>query len=514
MNQCHDISILNHSSKNCHFLLYYNVNNQFINMADEVVIRFDKVKFKYSDKKVILDSADFSVRKNSKITIMGQNGAGKSTIFKLLTGKLKPDSGQINIQLGAKVAIAEQMVPQDKLEMTILEYFKSAFDEEKYGIEKNIKDVLDIVNLEIDLNKKVKELSGGQKARLLLAFALIQDPDILLLDEPTNNLDQTGIEHLTYFLMYYPKTVIVISHDAAFLNSFTDGVLNLDVFTHKVEQFVGDYYDVLDQVEKKRERDISANARIEKSIQDRFEKVNKLGGKSVAMRRLANKVREDIEEDRDKIVDLRHEDKTIPEFEIPSQNYPGTIISINSVNLLKDNEVMTKEVDIKLHKGQRMIISGPNGIGKSTLLKALLNGEGAKFSSDLKIGYYSQDFSELNFEETAFESLQNCMAEMEIPRIYNTAGRFLLTGELLNNKIGTLSEGQKGLLCYARFVLMEPGLLIMDEPTNHINFRHIPVIAKALDDYKGALILVSHLPDFVSEIHINEELDLEKISRQ
>lgn len=484
-------------------------------MSDQdVVIRFDKVSFKYNDKKVILQGADFSIRKNSKITIMGQNGAGKSTIFKLLTEKLKPTSGKINIQLGAKIGIAEQMVPQEKLELTVLEYFKSVSDEQKFGIEKNIKDVLKTVNLNVPLDKQVKDLSGGQKARLLLASALIQDPDILLLDEPTNNLDQTGIEHLTSFLIYHPKTVIVISHDADFLNAFTDGVLNLDVFTQKVEQFVGDYYDVINQVELKREKDRSTNARVEKSIKDRFEKVNKLGGKSVAMRRLANKVREQIAEDRETIVDLRHEDKTIPEFEIPSQNYPGTIISINSVNLLKDNEVITKQVDIKLHKGQRMIISGPNGIGKSTLLKALLNQEGAKFGSDLKIGYYSQDFSELNFDETVFESLKNVMSEMEIPKIYSTAGRFMLTGDLLNNKIGSLSEGQKGLLCYARFILMKPGLLIMDEPTNHINFRHIPVIAKAIDDYKGALILVSHLPDFVSQIHINEELDLERISKQ
>ncbi|MDQ7021643.1 MAG: ATP-binding cassette domain-containing protein, partial [Candidatus Dojkabacteria bacterium] len=114
---------------------------------------------------------------------------------------------------------------------------------------KKIHDVLEVVNLEIDLEKKVKELSGGQKARLLLAYALIQEPDILLLDEPTNNLDKEGIEHLTNFLMYYWNTVVVISHDADFLSAFTDGVLNLNIYNQKVEQFVGNYFDVIEQLE-------------------------------------------------------------------------------------------------------------------------------------------------------------------------------------------------------------------------------------------------------------------------
>lgn len=478
---------------------------------EEVVVRFDNVTFKYNEKKITLDQADFSVRKNSKITIMGQNGAGKTTIFKMLTGELKPTAGKINIKEGAKIGIAQQVVPEEMLDKTVLEYFESAFDEKVYGIEKNIKNVLDVVNLQVVLDKKVKDLSGGQKARLLLAYALIQDPDILLLDEPTNNLDQTGIEHLTGFLMYYPKTVIVISHDADFLNMFTDGVLNLDVYTHKVEQFVGNYYDVIEQIDQQRERERLANARIEKSVKDRFEKVNKLGGKSVAMRKLANKVRADIEDDRENIVEIRKEDKTIPDFDIPAQHLTTPAIHITSVKFLRDGDVTEKKVDLKLFRGDRIIIKGPNGIGKSTLIKSLLDGQGCEIFDGVKVGYYSQDFSELDMEQTAFESLTSVMDEMDIKEIYGTAGRFLLTGEMLNTKVKNLSEGQKGLLCYARFVLQQPGLLIMDEPTNHINFRHIPVIAKALDSFKGVLIIVSHLPDFVSQITIREELDLTKL---
>jgi ATP-binding cassette subfamily F protein 3 len=479
---------------------------------EEVIIRFDEVTYKYNDKKMILDEASFSIRENSKITIMGQNGAGKTTIFKLLTGKLHPESGRIHLKNNAKIGVAHQMVHKNELEKTILEYFESAFPEKVYGIEKNIKKVLEAVNLDLPYDKKIKELSGGQKARILLAFALIQDPDILLLDEPTNNLDQEGIEHLTTFLIMYPKTCLVISHDANFLNSFTDGVLNLDVFTHKVEQFVGNYYDVVEQIEAHIEKERLLNSRIEKSIKDRFEMVNKLGGKSVAMRRLANKVREDIEEDRDKMVDVRREDKTIPEFKIPYQHHKDPIIKINSVEIMREGKIITKKVDKAVARGRKLLISGPNGIGKSTLLKSFLAGKGVEIEDDVRIGYYSQDFSELNFEDTAFNALKEVMQSSMIQDLFEAAGRFMLPGELLQHKVESLSEGQKGLLCYARFMLQEPGLLIMDEPTNHINFRHIPVIAKALNEYQGALILISHLPEFVEQIKINDEINLEKLS--
>jgi len=475
----------------------------------EVVIRFDNVSFKYNDKKVTLNEASFSVRKDSKITIMGQNGAGKTTIFKLLTGEIKPTEGQINIKQGAKIAIAQQMVPQHLLEHSITEYFATAFTDQKYGIEGDIKKVMRVVNLDVPIDRKVKDLSGGQKARLLLAFALIQEPDILLLDEPTNNLDHTGIDHLTQFLMFYEKTVLVISHDADFLNVFSDGVLNLDVFTHKVEQFVGNYYDVVEQIAQQIERERLANSRLQKSIKDRFEKVNKLGGKSVAMNRLANKVRAQIDEDRETMVDMRREDKTIADFNIPAQHTTKWIIKIKEVEFLKDHSPISRNVDFELWRKDKLIVSGPNGIGKSTLIKSFLDGKGVTINPDVRIGYYSQDFSELDFSQTAFESLESVALVKNNQAIYGAAAKFLLTSDLLHNKVGSLSDGQKGLLCYARFMLQEPGLLIMDEPTNHINFRHIPVIA--LKDFEGGLILISHVPSFVEEIKVNLELDLPRL---
>ena len=216
-------------------------------MAEEIILRFDEVSFEYVYKKPILDRANFSVRQGSKITLMGQNGAGKSTIFGLIKGELKPKSGLLSITGGATIGTARQTIAREDWPLTILAYFSKAFAIVPGNIKSRINKVLEAVDFTVPLGKIVGDLSGGQQARLLLAYALIQNPDILLLDEPTNNLDKKGIDYLITFLIRYDKTVIVISHDADFLNCFTEGVIYLDVFTHKTELYVGDYYSVVEE---------------------------------------------------------------------------------------------------------------------------------------------------------------------------------------------------------------------------------------------------------------------------
>ena len=153
---------------------------------------------------------------------------------------------------------------------------------------------------------------------------------------------------------------------------------------------------------------------------------------------------------------------------------------------------------------------GENGIGKTTLLKRLASRteEGVLIPPDVIVGYYEQDFAGLDFSQTAFDSLKSVMIVGDDETVYGTAGRFLLRGDTMNTKISSLSEGQKALLCFARFVIQKPNLLILDEPTNHVNFRHLPVIAQALQDYEGAMIVVSHDPEFLKSISFNNELDL------
>jgi ATP-binding cassette subfamily F protein 3 len=484
-------------------------------MSEEVILRFDDVKFEYLDKKPILDEASFSVRKGAKITLMGQNGAGKSTIFNLIKGDLKAKSGRISITNNASIGTAKQTMAKEDLELSVEQYFSQAFSEVPGNIRSRINKVLTAVDFEIPLDKKIGELSGGQQARLLLAFALIKDPDILLLDEPTNNLDQAGIGHLISFLIMYEKTVIVISHDADFLNCFTEGVIYLDVFTKKTELYVGDYYSVVEEVSKRVEREIMKNAQLEKKIKDRKEKVNFFANKGGKMRKLAQKLKEETEELEENKVDVRREDKTIRKFEIPAQeDISGTIVNLSKVRVIKNHEPIFKDVNKVLGRRGRLLIKGPNGIGKSSLLRSLVfkTQAGLEISPKVKVAYYSQDFSNLNYEEKVFASLESCLTgEMDEQTMRAIASGFLITGDLMGTRIGDLSEGQKGLLSFARIVLMEPGLLILDEPTNHINFRHLPVIAEAINNYQGAIIIISHMSEFIKSIKIDDELDLGKL---
>lgn len=496
---------------------------------DEVILRFENLSFEYEQNKPILDEVNFSVRRNSKITIMGQNGGGKSTMFGLITRVLKPDSGNVVIGQGITIAIARQVIPRADLDLTIRDFFSKVFKEKVYDIDPRIDEVLEVVNLKgpsrlgrlVEAghtkmhDRIVRTFSGGQQARLLLASAIIQDPELLLLDEPTNNLDKAGIEHLTKFLKEYKKTMIVISHDADFLNAFTDGVLYLDIFTHKVEQYVGDYFDVVLQIKVKMEKDKRANALRDKEIQANKDKANFFANKGGQMRLVARRMRDKAEELEESKVDTRREDKTIRPFVIPAQaGHMGNILTLTSFSVLnlKTHKPVQRKAKIFLRQKQHLLLKGPNGIGKSTLLETIARGnaEGAKIMTGTNVGYYRQDFSTLNFEDTVRDSLMSVMKESIEENMRSVAAGFLITGDLINSKIGSLSEGQKGLVAFARLVLQKPGLLILDEPTNHINFRHLPIIAEALNKYEGAMVLVSHVPDFVEKIRIDEVLDLEK----
>lgn len=483
--------------------------------SGEAIVRFEEVSFEYGHNYPILDEVSFSVRRGMKVTLMGQNGAGKSTIFSLLTEERKPERGRILLSNGLTVAISRQVIPPELKEKTVREFFEKSFTEKVYDIDPKIDAVLEIVNLHAPKDKIISKFSGGQQARLLLASAIIQNPDLLLLDEPTNNLDTAGIEHLTDFLKNYEKSCMVISHDAEFLNSFTDGVLYLDVHTRKVEQYFGNYFDLLKEITARIERENRKNAQLAKKIQDNKDKANFFAQKGGKMRVVAKKMRTEVEEMEEDMVDVRKEDKTIRPFTIPSQpEIIGDILTISSVSVLnpKTHEPELKKKSVVLKKKNHLQLKGPNGIGKTTLLESLAKGtaEGAAIADDVRVGYYRQDFSTLNFDSTVRETLLKAMEKPNEEAMRKVAAGFLLTAEQVGKKIGVLSEGQKGLVAFAQLVLMAPGLLILDEPTNHINFRHLPVIAKALDSYEGAMVLVSHVREFVAQVRIDDVLDLSK----
>jgi ATPase subunit of ABC transporter with duplicated ATPase domains len=479
---------------------------------NEVILRFDKVSFNFGHNRPILDEVDFSLRDKWKATLMGQNGSGKSTVFRLITGELRPESGKISVKKGVSIATARQVVPRNEIDITVREFFEKCFSEKTYNIDPLIDEALEIVNLNAPHDRMIKSFSGGQQARLLLASALIQKPDLLLLDEPTNNLDKAGIEHLTKFLVDYKKTCVVISHDTEFLNAFTQGVLYLDAHTRKIEQYVGNYSDVVAEISLRIEKENRKNALLAKEIQENKDKSNFFAHKGGQMRLVAKKMREKAQKMEEEMVDIRKEDKTIRKFFIPSQpEIAGEILNISSYVVFKNHKPVAQKTDVSLGKNRHLLLNGPNGIGKSTLLEAIANkSKGSSIADGIRVGYYRQDFSTLNFDDTVRTALLETAGKITEEELRSIAAGFLINEHMMRAKIGTLSEGQKGLVSLAQIALLRPGLLILDEPTNHMNFRHLPVIAAALSEYDGAMVLVSHVPDFVSQIRIDETLDLEK----
>ncbi|NOY35855.1 MAG: ABC-F family ATP-binding cassette domain-containing protein [bacterium] len=496
----------------------------------ETIVRFEDVSFEYGAANPILDEVNFAARRGAKIALMGQNGAGKSTLFQLITKSAVPEDGKIHLAPNLSIAIARQVIPREDMALTLREFFEKCFAEKVYDIDPKIDKVLEAVNLAAPKDRLIKDFSGGQQARLLLASALIQNPDLLLLDEPTNNLDKDGIAHLTKFLVDYEKTVIVISHDSDFLNAFTKGVLYLDIFTKKMEQYTGNYKDVVREISIRVEKEIRKNAQFEKHIQEKKDKANFFANKGGKMRILAKRMRESAAEAEESKVDVRREDKTIRKFTIGvKEHHVGEILRIDSLSIMRGDKIIECEARVSLNKNRHLLLTGPNGIGKTTLLENLARGGSdgapclpkskaigckqqysgsAKISEGVRVGYYRQDFSTLDFNETVYKTLESVMDKPDEQFMRSVAAGFLIDGDLMRAKVGNLSEGQKGLVAFAQLALLRPNLLILDEPTNHINFRHLPIIAKALDQYEGAMVLVSHVPEFVKKIRIDDTLDL------
>mmetsp|Transcript_33368 Transcript_33368/g.55999 ORF Transcript_33368/g.55999 Transcript_33368/m.55999 type:complete len:544 (+) Transcript_33368:310-1941(+) len=490
---------------------------------------FKDVSFSYDGTHDLLSEINFSVRSGAKVTLMGQNGSGKSTILKLLNNELVNDTGRVNITSGQTVATAKQTMPQACRDMTVLNYFSAQFTSGflhpgAKALEHEVSLALRKVDLVVpDLERQIKSFSGGQQARLLLAAALILNPSILLLDEPTNNLDTPGIDHLREVIVGTDSTVLVISHDEDFLNSFTDSVLYLDVHNKRVEVYDGDYWFVKEEIAKRIEKENRDNSRLAKEAQKKKDQAGKFANKGGGLRKVAQTMRKVAEELESQVVDVRREDTALKSFSFPFRkpDAGGWLINISALQhrCPSDGNMMSSELarPIQLSKGDRLHIKGPNGIGKTTFLEVLTKGNAkdtVTINKGATVGYYRQDFNNFNFEDQVLEALKN---SAEIgggaiePEIRKMAAFFMLRGKVVYQKIATLSEGQKALLSLACLMLEKPSILVFDEPTNHVNFRHLPSIAEAMSKYDGAVVVVSHDEQFMRDVNrsgINNVLDM------
>jgi len=480
------------------------------------VVGFKKLSFEHGQNE-ILREVDFSIEKGSKVTIMGQNGSGKSTIINLLTKKIRPDEGQVNVTHGETVACAMQTMPLACRDMTVNTFFANQLGDagvDEYELEAKIAKALNDVILEAPGDRIIKSFSGGQQARLLLAAALIQNPSILLLDEPTNNLDADGLWHLQCLIQETDKTCVVISHDEDFLNSFTDQVLYLDVFSKKVENYMGDYFFVKSEIEKRIKRENAKNAQLKKKAQAKKDQANKFASKGGRLRFVAKTMRGVAEKMEDQLVDVRREDISLKDFTVPfnSDSLPGKLLRIEQVSAF--NRVAKITNPVELSRGSRVQVCGPNGIGKTTFLEMIAAGTapGVTISEGSDIGYYRQDFHNFDFDSTVMTCLETASKRKHsTEEIRRLAAGFFLRNAVVKQPVKTLSEGQKGLLSLACLCLQQPSILIMDEPTNHINFRHLPALAKAVGNFQGAVLLVSHDSHFIGDVGVNAMIDMGQV---
>jgi ATPase subunit of ABC transporter with duplicated ATPase domains len=380
-------------------------------------LKFDKVTYQYEYLKPILTEASFMVKEGSKMALVGQNGSGKSTIFKLVNGVIRPDEGHVHVPRDITVATSLQAIPPAQRGLRVHEFFQRYYpDEDEVFLEEMMNEALHAVALHAPRDRIVSSFSGGQQARLLLASALIQHPDLLLLDEPTNNLDATGIRHLTDYLAKSKKTCLVISHDAAFLDAFTTGILYLDIFTKKVNEHSGTYHETIETIAAQIAKTKKEIGRRKRLVHQKRSLAKDIVQKSKAKRKKnKNSVRIDASADRilQQLPELKNSDVAIDPFTIPTGLTPDELAKAG--NLLGFNEVSIYDraigegggfriaalpTAVTLKAKDRLILTGPNGCGKTTLLEQLVKGRRCFLKEGVTVGYYRQDFSELDYETT------------------------------------------------------------------------------------------------------------------
>lgn len=466
------------------------------------MIQAKKMSFSYGLGPVF-DSVSFTVGRNMKAGLVGPNGAGKSTLFRLLTGVEHPTDGSLVIE--GKLLLVPQEVKRDPALQNakhIREYLDPDNTKEDYEL------LIFLHGLEfedVDLYSKPKRLSGGQKTKLAIARTLVAEPEILLLDEPTNFLDVEGTRWVMDFLSTYPKTLVVVSHDLKLLDNAIEKVLLINTTTKKVDEYTGNYSDYVQQ-KKERDRHLLRKItneqkhikRMEKSLQTLYKQKSKKGVRQRVM--LSRR----IQKMKDKLPDAPRELSTI-RVNVPDPIAVGEVpLSGKHIYKSFDNLLVLEDVSLSLLRGERVALVGRNGVGKSTFIKVLMNlleaDEGEVFhDSRLKIGYYSQEFETFDLSLSVLDTLQE-RCEVDEGRARKFLAKFLFTGEKVRQSVESLSGGEKTRLSIAILMLSPSNLLILDEPTTYLDVVSQRIILEALKEYKGAMLIVSHTEEFVSEL--------------
>ena len=484
--------------------------------------------------RAIFDDVSFRLLKGEHIGLVGANGEGKSTFMNIITGKLMPDEGRIEWAKNIKVGYLDQHSVLEK-GMTIGSVMRQAFDdlfvmEERmneicdkmmdaddeqmteymeelgtiqdmltnhdfYMIDAKVEEVARALGLlELGLDKDVTDLSGGQRTKVLLGKLLLEKPDILILDEPTNYLDKEHIDWLKRYLLDYENALILISHDIPFLNSVINIIYHMD--NQQLNRYVGDYYKFQEVYEMKQAQMKAAYDKQQKEIAGLKDFVARNKAR-VATRNMAMSRQKKL--DKMDLIELTAE-KPKPEFNFQISRTPGRYIFTTKDLIIGYDEPLSRPLSIEMERGQKIVLTGANGIGKTTLLRSLLGLippiSGSVAQGDfLEIGYFEQE-TEQGITTTCIEEIWKEFPSYSQYEVRSALAKCGLTTKHIESQVRVLSGGEQAKVRLCKLINRPSNVLLLDEPTNHLDQDAKEELFRALSAYKGSILMVCHEPEF------------------
>ena len=493
-------------------------------------------------EEVIVADGSFHIEDNEKAALVGPNGAGKSTLLKIIVGELPSDGGDVILTKGkslgylaqhqemmsgnsiyeevrlakAEIIAMEKQIRTIELELkhlsgdalnSRLETYNrlmAAFERENgYAYESEITGALKGLGFsESDFKKPVDTLSGGQKTRVSLGKLLLTRPDILLLDEPTNHLDLNSIAWLETYLLNYPGAVLIVSHDRYFLNRVVTKVLEIE--QGKLMTYLGNYSEYAQKKEQIRDAQLKEYLNQQQAIKHQEAVIEKLRSfnreKSIRRAESREKMLEKM-----KPVEKPVEANTEIHLTLePSCTSGNDVLSVEHLSKSFPSQPLFSDVSFEIKRGEHVAIIGDNGTGKTTLLKILnqvIPADNGTFTlgTNVNVGYYDQEHHVLHMEKSIFDEISDDYPTLTNTEIRNVLAAFLFTGDDVFKRIGDLSGGERGRVSLAKLMLSEANFLILDEPTNHLDIVSKEILERALNDYTGTVLYVSHDRYFINQ---------------
>lgn len=495
----------------------------------------------------ILENVNFTVNEYDKIGIIGVNGTGKTTLFKIISGIYGYDSGDIYTSKDCEIGYLEQNTnfhSENTILEEVLEVFKDVIEMEKYlrdlehkiseessntnsttleklmneysnkleafsdmngyGYKSEAKGVLKGLGFsDEDMDKPISILSGGEKTRVLLGKLLLKKPTLLLLDEPTNHLDSEAIEWLEVFLKQYKGTVILISHDRYFLDQVVNRIF--EIHNKKLKTYNGNYSDFIKASAIEKELELKKFEDQQKDIKKQEESIERLKafGREKHLKRARSKEKALAKVDAlDKPEAYRKKAKI--EFN-PSVTSGNDVLQLRDISMGYGERILFKDLNLDIYRGEKVALIGANGIGKSTLFKIIMNeitplSGGIKFGTNVNVSYFHQEQKTLNLDNTIIDEIWEDNKQLTQTSLRTMLGAFLFEGEEVFKKISTLSGGERARVAILKLILSNANLLLLDEPTNHLDIDSKEVLEEALSSYTGTIFTISHDRYFLNTV--------------